>query len=74
MSDKPTEPTEGDMWSSLNAMWRQVNRQQEQIYNLRQEVEQLKAERRLENPRPLTGTIDGLEGQFTITPPPEWDA
>jgi len=62
------EPDFGTMQTSLNAMWRQVTRQQEQIYNLRLEVEQLKAERR----RPLTGSIQGLDGEFSITPVPRW--
>ena len=29
--------------------------------------------RRLENPTPMTGTIDGLEGEWTVTPPPRFE-
>ncbi len=64
MSDKPTE---GDMWASLNAMWRQVGRLQDEVRVLSERVKNLQAAQ-------MRGAIQGLEGEWTVTPPPEFDA
>ena len=51
----------GEIRIALNALYRR-------LASIEQRV------RRLENPKPLTGTIDGLEGEWTVTPPPRFEA
>ena len=51
----------GEIRMVLNALYRR-------LASIEQRV------RHLENPKPLTGTIDGLEGEWTVTPPPQWEA
>ena len=61
------EPTEGDMWASLNAMWREVARLREEMRTLSERVKNLQAAQ-------MRGAIEGLEGEWTVTPPPEFGA
>ena len=50
----------GEIRMVLNALYRR-------LASIEQRV------RHLEKPKPMTGTIDGLEGEWTVTPPITFD-
>lgn len=52
----------GQQQITLDALWRRVVEMEKRIRALEQ------------RPRTMTGTIQGLEGEFTVTPPPEFEA
>ena len=54
----------GEMQSTLNALYRQIARLEQRIRDL--EAKALDTDRR------MTGSIQGLEGEWTVTPPPYW--
>ena len=54
------EMTLGDLQMAVNAMYKRLAELEQRL-------------RRLENPAPMTGTIDGLEGEWTVTPPPRFE-
>ena len=65
----------GELRKSLSEMWRQSVRQQEQIGGLQEDVKNLRAlSIDIDRPWAMTGSIQGLEGEFTVSPPPEWEA
>ncbi len=72
MSDKPTTQdllllevrdltaSMGELRLQLNGVWQRVVALEARVRNL-------------ESGPSWTGSIQGLEGEFTVTPPPEWD-
>ena len=54
----------GEMQITLNALYRQIARLEQRIRDL--EAKALDTDRR------MTGSIQGLEGEWTVTPPPYW--
>jgi len=54
----------GELRIQLNGVWQRVVALEGRVRNLES------------GPvgRTMTGSIQGLEGEFTVTPPPEWEA
>ena len=73
MSDKPTEmdlikleirdllASVGEVRLGWDAMFKRIAAMEERL-------------RRLESPRAMVGSIQGLEGEWSVTPPPEFEA
>ena len=50
----------GELRMGLNALYKRIAEMEMRL-------------RRLEEPRALTGSIEGLDGEWTVTPPPDWN-
>ena len=55
----------GELQMTLNALYRQIARMEQRIRDL--ENKALDTDRRI-----YTGSIQGLPGEWTVTPPPEF--
>ena len=54
----------GEIQITLNSLYRQLARMEQRIRDL--EAKAIDSDRR------MTGSIQGLEGEWTVTPPPEF--
>jgi hypothetical protein len=59
-----TVPTVGDMWMNLNAMFRRLGKMEERLRKVEQRI--------ADDDRQMLGTVQGLEGELTVTPPPQF--
>ena len=56
----------GELQTTLNVLYRQIARLQQRVRDL--EAKAIDTDGR------MVGTIQGLEGEWTVSPPPEWEA